>query len=167
MQRRTDPAPTWHDARDADPMDGDLVIADVAGRYRPEPGETPSSEQDFWLVLPMHFRHLHPVKDTDQVLHNRYVDADAVVRRPFGADGNEDEVVTHWAGMPTLPGVGALELTGASVSDALAAAQERAGPLAPEPDRRGATFSHVVGHCVTSPTTVGYYMRPAQRSPVG
>lgn len=116
---------TWHDARESNPLDGDLVIAAVAGRYRSEPGETPSSEQDFWFVLPMHFRQLHPVEDTGHVLHDRYLDADRVVRRPFGADGDEDEVVTHWAQLPALPGIGALELTGAAVSGALAAVQRR------------------------------------------
>lgn len=116
---------TWHDARNSHPRDGDLVLAAVAGRHRTEPGEAPSSEQDFWFVLPMHFRHLHPVEGTDRVLHDRYLDADRVVRRPFGADGDEDEVITHWAEMPTLPGIGALELTGAVVSDALTAAQKR------------------------------------------
>ena len=123
--RWMDVTTTWHDARDSNPRDGDLVLAAVAGRYRTESGERRSSEQDFWFVLPMHFRHLHPVGDTDRVLHDRYLDADRVVRRPFGANGDEDEVVTHWAEMPTLPGIGALELTGAAVSDALAAAQKR------------------------------------------
>ena len=129
--RQMEVTTTWHDARDSTPTDGDLVLAAVAGRYRTEPGEAPSSEQDFWFVLPMHFRHLHPVEDTDQVLHDRYLDADRVVRKTFGAEGEEDEVVTHWAQMPTLPGIGVLELTGAAVSDALAAAQER-GPAAIE-----------------------------------
>lgn len=78
-------------------------------------------------MFPMHFRHLHPVEDTDRVLLDRYLDADRVVRRVLGAEGDEDEVVTHWAEMPTLPGIGALELTGAAVAAALAAAQER-GP---------------------------------------
>ena len=76
-------------------------------------------------MLPMHFRHLHPVGDSDLVLYDRYLDADRVVRRPFGADGDEDEVVTHWAEMPTSPGVGTLELSGAAVSDAIATAQGR------------------------------------------
>lgn len=124
-QRRVEVTTTWHDARDSIPRDGDLVLAAVAGRYRTDPGEAPSSEQDFWFVLPMHFRHLHPVEDTDHVLHDRYLDADRVVRKAFGAEGEEDEVVTHWAEMPTLPGIDALGLIGAAVSDALAAAQER------------------------------------------
>ena len=138
---------TWHDARNSNPNDGDLVLAAVAGRYRTEPGEAPSPEQDFWLVLPMHFRHLHPVEDTDLVLHDRYLDADRVVRRPLGAEGDEDEVVTHWANLPTLPGIGALELTGAAVSAALSAAQERASTgarkdVVPRPrESRAAVFA--------------------------
>jgi len=118
----------WHDARISNPRNGDLVLAAVAGRSRTETGEASTSEQDFWLVLPTHFRQLHPSGDTDVMLHDRYIDADRVVRRPIGADGDEDEVVTHWAEMPTLPGVGALEMTGAAVSAALAAARER-GPV--------------------------------------
>ena len=123
LPRQIDVMTTWHDARDSNPRDGDLVLAAVTGRYRPDLGETPSSEQDFWLVLPMHFRHLHPVEDTDRVLHDRYLDADRVVRRPHGAEGDEDEVVTHWAEMPTLPGIAAHELSGAAVAGALATAQ--------------------------------------------
>ena len=113
---------TWHDARRTTPRDGDLVLAAVTGRYRPEPGERPSPEQDFWFVFPMHFRRVHPVEGTDRVVRDRYLDADRVVRRAAGTEGDEDELVTHWAALPTLPGIGALELTGAAVAPALAAA---------------------------------------------
>jgi hypothetical protein len=59
------------------------------------------------------------------VLVDRYLDADRVVRRTIGADGDETEVVTHWAAMPGLPGLGVLELTGASGAAELAAAQQQ------------------------------------------
>jgi hypothetical protein len=70
------------------------------------------------------------VENSDQVLVDRYLDADRVIRRRIGPDGDETEVVTHWAAMPGPPGVGVLELTGASVAAALAAAphQSQAHP---------------------------------------
>ncbi|SDD46475.1 AQJ64_40280 family protein [Auraticoccus monumenti] len=113
----------WVDARREHPRDGDLVLAAITGRYPARQGEAPSSEQDFWLVLPMHFRQVHPVEDSEEVLHEVYRDADGVVRRPLGAGSAEE--VTHWAALPSLPGIDASELLGASVGPALTAATAR------------------------------------------
>ncbi len=43
-------------------------------------------------------------------------------------DDEEDEVVTHGAELPTLPGIAARELNGASVATALAAVQRSSAP---------------------------------------
>ncbi|GAA4209720.1 AQJ64_40280 family protein [Actinocatenispora rupis] len=102
----------WIDARRRLPADGDCVLAAVTGRY-------PDGEE-FWLVLPMHFRRVHPVEETGAVVENRFVDADRVVRAPLG--GTTDEQVTHWAELPVLPGTDRREILGPGVPAALATA---------------------------------------------
>lgn len=59
---------TWINARHRHPRDGDLVVAAISGRYPAEIGEASSSERDFWLVLPTHFRHMHVVEGTDDIV---------------------------------------------------------------------------------------------------
>lgn len=100
---------SWIDARRERPRDGELVLAAVTGRYPASPDEAPSSEQDFWLVLPMHFRQVHPIEGT----------------MPFGS-GSGDEEVTHWSALLALPGTLVDELTGASVALALVVATSTA-----------------------------------------
>ena len=111
---------TWVDARERHPEDGELVLGATTGRYPAAPDEVSSAELDFWLVLPMYFRHVHPVEDTDRVVLDCYRDSDGVVRLPLGAGGEEE--VTHWASLPPLPGAEVATLIGAPVAAALAAA---------------------------------------------
>jgi hypothetical protein len=99
----------WISVDDALPGNSASVLAAVTGRY-------PSGEE-FWLVLPMFFRWLHPVEATGEVLENCFVDPDYVVRFPRG--GPSGEVVTHWAELPNLPGMSVGEVRGDGVEDAL------------------------------------------------
>lgn len=110
---------SWIDARRENPRDGDLVLAAITGHYPTASDEVPSSEQDFWVVLPMHFRHVHPVEATSRIIFDCYIDADRAIRRPYGSGWTEE--VTHWAGLPALPGTVVSELIGASVAPMLTA----------------------------------------------
>jgi len=110
---------TWIDARTGNPPEGHPVLAATTGRYPARDGETPSSQQDFWLVIPMHFERTHRVEGADQVVHDCYLDIDGVVRKPFGSGSAEE--VTHWAALPALPGSSVTVLQGAAVAPALAA----------------------------------------------
>ena len=110
----------WVDARRRHPGDGQLVLAAITGRYPPAPGRSPSADDDFWLVLPMHFRAVHPADRGDQVLRDCYLDADRIVRFPYGS-GRGGEEVTHWAALPGLPGRAVAQIVGAAVGPALAA----------------------------------------------
>ncbi|TKV57050.1 amine oxidase [Nakamurella flava] len=120
----------WVDARRRQPRDGQLVLAAITGRYPPEPGRSPSPDDDFWLVLPMHFCAVHVIEPGDPVLHDCYLDADRVVRFPAGS-GHGGEEVTHWATLPGLPGRTESQIVGAAVGPALAAAVDPTGPDAP------------------------------------
>lgn len=103
------------------------MLAAITGRYPPEPGRSPSADDDFWLVLPMHFRAVHPVGPGRAVLRDCYLDADQVVRFPYGA-GRGGEEVTHWAPLPTLPGRTVTQIVGAAVGPAVAATISPADP---------------------------------------
>lgn len=116
---------TWVDARLDNPRDGDLVLAAVTGRY-PTDGKDPPSQQDFWLVLPMHFRHRHDVEGTDDIVWDCYRDADGVIRKAHGS--GTDEQVTHWAVLPSLPCLPDNELVGEGVQSAVAAAMSTSRP---------------------------------------
>ncbi|GAA2520557.1 AQJ64_40280 family protein [Winogradskya humida] len=112
MENKTDAIITWIDARLENPPDGVPVLAAVTGRY-------PADEGDFWLVMALHFRSVHPVEGTDQVIRDRYWDSDQVTRKPY--DPVSKEGVTHWAALPPLPGAPTSLLMGAPVASALAA----------------------------------------------
>lgn len=99
----------WIGVGDGLPGDSASVLAAVTGRY-------PDGQQ-FWLVLPMFFRRLHPVEETGEVLENCFVDPDYIVRFPPG--GPSAETVTHWADLPNLPGATVGEILGDGVEDAL------------------------------------------------
>jgi hypothetical protein len=102
----------WVDARERLPRDQDgiPVAAAISGVYPPDdptaPGYPPDDpqelEQDFWLVRPMYFT-THHVADDGTEYRDCFVDSDGVVRLPYGRPC--DEPVTHWAALPTLPGM--------------------------------------------------------------
>ncbi|MDQ2588421.1 AQJ64_40280 family protein [Saccharothrix yanglingensis] len=111
----------WISVDERFPHDGVPVAAAVTGRYPVDPDDPePLSGQEFWLVLPAHFRRLHLVEDTGEVVENCFIDADRVVRHPLG--GRSDELVTHWAALPNLPGTDVPRVIGDGVQPALRAA---------------------------------------------
>jgi hypothetical protein len=95
------------------PHDGAAVVGAVTGRY-------PDGEE-FWLVLPMHFRRTDFDETTGEEIGDVFVDPDRVVRKPYG--GDTEEQVTHWAAYPHLPGMTVHQVLGDEVHDALAAAR--------------------------------------------
>jgi hypothetical protein len=116
----------WVDARERLPYDGAGIVAAVTGRYPTDPRDDDPDDdpdslsgQDFWLVLPMYFRRIHPVEDTGEIIENCFFDSDGVVRLPVG--GTTDEVVTHWTEMPNLPGADTNRIIGDGVRPALRA----------------------------------------------
>lgn len=116
---------TWINARRHHPRDGDLVVAAITGRYPGEIGEVPSSDNDFWLVLPGHFRHMHRVEETGDIIWDCYRDADGVIRKAYGSGTAEE--VTHWAALPPLPGLRESEVLGAAVAELVATALREEG----------------------------------------
>jgi hypothetical protein len=76
------------------------VAAEISGGYRAEPGE--ASGQDFWLVLPMYPTNRHITEDGTEY-RDCFVDFDGIIRLPYGRPSAES--VTHWAYLPTLPGM--------------------------------------------------------------
>jgi hypothetical protein len=112
----------WVSVKDRFPDDGYSVAAAVTGRYRVDHCDPPApiSGEEFWLVLHMYFRREHPVEETGEIIENCFVDADYVVRDPLG--GSTDELVTHWAYLPTLPGTDVHRLLGDDVQPAIRAA---------------------------------------------
>jgi|ERR1700760_1605536 len=90
----------WVDVRERLPRTGYPVAAATSGRYGAESGEAPG--QEFWLVLPMHFTDHHIAEDGTEY-HDCFVDYDGIIRMPHGGPGTE--TVTHWAGLPPLPGM--------------------------------------------------------------
>ena len=106
----------WVDARARLPRDRDgwPVAAAISGRYPPEPGE--ASGEDFWLVRPMYFTSRHVAEDGTEY-RDCFVDSDGVVRLPYGRPS--DESVTHWAYLPTLPGMTVHAVLGAEAQTAL------------------------------------------------
>jgi hypothetical protein len=115
----------WVPAGERLPDDGAGILAAVTGRYPVDPDDDDPdslSGQDFWLVLPMYFRRRHPVEETGEVVENCFFDSDAVVRLPVG--GSTEEVVTHWAAMPNLPGTNTWRLIGDGVGPALRAVSD-------------------------------------------
>ncbi|QUQ71291.1 AQJ64_40280 family protein [Kutzneria sp. CA-103260] len=91
----------WVDVRDGLPGDGMPVAGATSGTYPPEDGTGPG--EDFWIVLPMRFAR-HYVSEDGTEHRDCFVDSDGVVRLPYGRPS--DEQVTHWAALPSLPGMG-------------------------------------------------------------
>lgn len=118
---------TWVDARNRHPRDGEAVLGATTGRYPVDGDGVPSPDEDFWLVLPMHFRRVHPVDGVGGIIRDCYRDSDGVIRMPLGVGAEDDEVVTHWASMPALPGAATSMIVGASVAVVVAAATTPTG----------------------------------------
>jgi len=116
----------WIRADERLPSDGAGIVAAVTGRYPGEPDDDPDSlsGREFWLVLPMYFRRVHPVEETGEIIENCFYDSDGVVRLPVGRP-TDDEIVTHWAEMPDLPGTNTQRIFGDDVHLALRAASDR------------------------------------------
>ncbi|MGN5379096.1 AQJ64_40280 family protein [Streptomyces lasalocidi] len=99
------------------------MAAAVTGRY-PADSTTGSTAgtalgEEFWLVRPMVFTSLHWSEDGAEH-RDCFVDSDGVVRLPYG--GTSAETVTHWAGLPTLPGGTTHLVLGEGVRSALQSA---------------------------------------------
>ncbi|SFJ41735.1 hypothetical protein SAMN05421835_105157 [Amycolatopsis sacchari] len=108
----------WISVDERLPHDGAAVCAAVTGRYPPDEYDPePGEGLEFWLVLPMYFRTVHPVEETGEIVENCFVDPDYVVRLPFG--GESDETVTHWTALPCLPGTDVHQILGEGVRPAL------------------------------------------------
>ncbi|WP_030542193.1 AQJ64_40280 family protein [Streptomyces albus] len=108
---------TWVDARERLPESGVPVAAAITGRY---PAGSADSEnglgEAFWLVRPMYFTTLHFSEDGTEH-RNCFVDSDGYVRLPYGLADND--TVTHWAELPTLPGMTTHLVLGEDVQPAL------------------------------------------------
>jgi hypothetical protein len=114
---------TWVDARERLPRGGTPVAAAITGRY-PAGSTTGSAAgaalgEEFWLVRPMVFMSLHRSEDGAEH-RDCFVDSDGVVRLPYGR--TSAETVTHWAGLPTLPGGTTHLVLGEDVRSALRSA---------------------------------------------
>ena len=109
----------WVDARERLPKDGMPVAAATSGRYPhfddAEPEDTWSGAE-FWLVMPMRFAARHIGEDGTEY-HDCFIDSDQLVRLPYGRDTAEP--VTHWAYLPTLPGLTVHHLVGEGTQAAL------------------------------------------------
>ena len=69
-------------------------------------------------MLPTYFRRVHPVEETGEIIENCFFDSDGVIRLPVGRPTTE-EVVTHWAELPNLPGTDVRRIFGADVPTAI------------------------------------------------
>ncbi|MFD6949596.1 hypothetical protein A6A08_07385 [Nocardiopsis sp. TSRI0078] len=104
----------WVDVEERLPHEGAAVLGAVTCRYR--------DGKDVWLVLPMHFRRIHPDESTGAEIRNVFIDADDVLRKPYG--GDTEEQVTHWVEYPCLPGTSVRQIVGDDVHSAIAAARQ-------------------------------------------
>ncbi|MFJ8695490.1 AQJ64_40280 family protein [Streptomyces roseolilacinus] len=108
---------TWVDARERLPRSGVPVAAAITGRYPAGSAESENaSGEAFWLVRPMYFTTLHFGEDGTEH-RDCFVDSDGIVRLPHGLADND--TVTHWAELPTLPGRTTHLLLGEEVQPAL------------------------------------------------
>ena len=109
----------WVDARERLPRDGMPVAAATSGRYPPDSAaepDDPTPGQEFWLVMPMRFAARHVGEDGTEY-HDCFIDSDRIVRLPYGRAGADS--VTHWASLPTLPGMTVSYMVGEGVQAAL------------------------------------------------
>ncbi|MEU1387964.1 MULTISPECIES: AQJ64_40280 family protein [unclassified Nonomuraea] len=108
----------WVNARERLPRDGMPVAAAITGRYPAGGGAAPgaASGPDFWLVMPMYFTTLHIGEDGTEY-RECFIDSDRIIRLPYGRPCAEP--VTHWAYLPTLPGMTVHHLEGEGALTAL------------------------------------------------
>ncbi|MGW0059572.1 AQJ64_40280 family protein [Streptosporangium sandarakinum] len=117
----------WVDSRERLPRDGIPVAAAITGRFPSDDADErdPNAGQEFWLVRPMYFTTRHFAEDGREY-HDCFVDSDGVVRLPYGRSGDnpqdDDDPITHWAYLPTLPGTTVHYLTGEEAKTARASA---------------------------------------------
>ncbi|MFF0013098.1 AQJ64_40280 family protein [Streptomyces sp. NPDC005374] len=108
---------TWIDAREGLPRDGVPVAAAITGRYPADSAEPENAVGEaFWLVRPMYFTTRHFSEDGTEHW-DCFVDSDGCVRLPYGRA--DDDTVTHWAELPTLPGRATHLVLGEGVQPAL------------------------------------------------
>lgn len=111
---------TWVDARQRLPQDGASVAAAITGLHPAEGAESgTASGEAFWLVMPMYFTTRHWSEDGTEH-RNCFVDSDGYVRLPYGLA--DDDTVTHWTELPTLPGRTTPLVLGEDVQPALQSA---------------------------------------------
>ncbi len=115
----------WVDSRERLPGDGMPVAAAITGRFVSDDADEldPNAGQEFWLVRPMYFTTRHFAEDGREY-HDCFVDSDGVVRLPYGRDRDDpqdcDDPITHWAELPTLPGMTVHYLVGEEAKTARA-----------------------------------------------
>ncbi|GAA0947939.1 AQJ64_40280 family protein [Nonomuraea longicatena] len=115
----------WVDCRERFPRDGIPVAAAITGRFASDDADErdPDAGLEFWLVRPMYFTTLHFDED-ERKYHDCFVDSDGVVRLPYARGGDnpqdDDELITHWAYLPTLPDTTVDYLTGEDAKTARA-----------------------------------------------
>ncbi|MEU9352497.1 AQJ64_40280 family protein [Streptomyces griseoloalbus] len=108
---------TWVDVRERLPQSGVPVAAAITGRYPADSVESDTAlGEAFWLVRPMYFTTLHFGEDGTEH-RDCFVDSDGFVRSPYGVA--DDDTVTHWAELPTLPGTTTHLVLGEDVQPAL------------------------------------------------
>ncbi|MER5222135.1 AQJ64_40280 family protein [Streptomyces flaveus] len=111
---------TWVDARERLPQPGAPVAAAITGRYPADSAESETAlGEEFWLVRPMYFTNRHFSEDGTEH-RDCFVDSDGYVRLPYGLA--DDDTVTHWAELPTLPGKTTHLVLGEDVQPALQSA---------------------------------------------
>ncbi|MFJ8545885.1 AQJ64_40280 family protein [Streptomyces sp. NPDC093586] len=111
---------TWVDAREKLPPAGAPVAAAITGRFPADTAESGNaSGEAFWLVRPMYFTTRHWSEDGTEH-RDCFVDSDGIVRLPYGLA--DDDTVTHWAELPTLPGRTTHLVLGEDVQSALQSA---------------------------------------------
>ncbi|WP_033319529.1 AQJ64_40280 family protein [Streptomyces yerevanensis] len=111
---------TWVDARERLPQPGAPVAAAITGRYPTDSAESETAlGEEFWIVVPMYFTNRHFSEDGTEH-RDCFVDSDRYVHLPYGL--TDDDTVTHWAELPTLPGKTTHLVLGEDVQPALQSA---------------------------------------------
>ncbi|GGL00929.1 AQJ64_40280 family protein [Streptomyces flaveus] len=111
---------TWVDARERLPQPGAPVAAAITGRYPADSAESETAlGEEYWIVRPMTFTNRHFSEDGTEHT-DCFVDSDRIVHVPYSLA--DDNTVTHWAELPTLPGKTTHIVLGEDVQPALQSA---------------------------------------------